>query len=212
MDVASPSSTEVGPVILMVMGSLAAMVAWAELAPFFSESCEDSVDVIAPSVTVKDSAVSDSASSVAVMVMDCVAPAAELAAKVTVPDVAPRSDDSAESVPRGADHATCTAASTAFDSVTVKTALPPSDTLEVGPVMLSSAESLSPGTVVVDLSSSVRVMIASLTLRPATVVVPDTMIVSSPSTTVSSVGVILIVPVALAVLAGMVMLARVVAE
>ena len=49
------------------------------------------VDVMVPSVTVKLSSVSESASSVAVMVMVCVAPAAEFAANVTVPDVADRS-------------------------------------------------------------------------------------------------------------------------
>ena len=40
-----------------------------------------------PSVTVKDSTVSDSASSVTAMSMSCVAPAADPAANVTVPDV-----------------------------------------------------------------------------------------------------------------------------
>ena len=88
--------------------------------------------------------------------------------------------------------------------------MPPSETFEDGPLMLSSAESLSPGIVVVVLSSSVSVMVAELTVRP-TVVVPGTVIVSSPSTTVSSVGVIVIVSVALVVFAGIVMLARVVA-
>ena len=51
------------------MGSLAAIVAVAEEAPLFREIWDASVDVMVPSVTVKDSAVSDSASSVAVMVM-----------------------------------------------------------------------------------------------------------------------------------------------
>ena len=96
--------------MLIVMGSLSAMVAVAEEAPLFSDTCDASVDVIVPSVTVKLSAVSDSLSSAAVMVIDCVAPAAELAAKVTVPDVDPRSAPSAASVLRGADQATVTAA------------------------------------------------------------------------------------------------------
>ena len=86
-----------------------------------------------PRVTVKDSAVSDSMSSVAVMVMVCVAPAALPAAKVTVPEVVPRSAATAASVPRGADQATCTSFATACDRVTVKTALSPSATLESGP-------------------------------------------------------------------------------
>ena len=49
--------------------------------------------------------------------------------------------------------------------------------------MESSAESLSPGMVVVVLSSSVSVMLAEVTVSPDTVVVPDIVIVSSPSTT-----------------------------
>ena len=81
------------------MGSLSAIVAVAELAPLFNDTCDDSVEVIAPSVAVNDSAVSDSASSVAVMVMVCVAPAALFAANVTVPEVVPRSAPSAASVP-----------------------------------------------------------------------------------------------------------------
>ena len=92
----------------MVIGSLASIVAVAAFAPFLSETWEDSVEVIVPSVTVKDSAVSDSASSVAVMVIVWVAPAAEFAAKVTVPEVSSRSAPSAASVPSGALHATCT--------------------------------------------------------------------------------------------------------
>ena len=94
--------------MFMVMGSLAAIVAVSELAPFFSDNCEDRVEVIVPSVTVKPSAVSESMSSVAVIVIVCVAPAALFAAKVTVPDVADRSAPSAASAPRGALHATCT--------------------------------------------------------------------------------------------------------
>ena len=155
----------------MVIGSLAAMVAVAALAPDFSEICDDSVEVIVPSVTVKDSAVSERASSVAVIVIVWVAPAAEFAAKVTVPEVVPRSALPAASVPSGALHATRTSAATAAERVTVKTALPPSATFEAGPVMESSAVSLSPG-VVVDLSSSVSVTVAAVTLRPDTVVVP----------------------------------------
>ena len=114
---------------------------------------------------------------------------------------------SAVSAVSGALHATCTSASTALERVTVKVASEPSDTFDVGPVIETSAESLSPGVVVV-LSSSVSVMMALLTFRPTcVVVVPDRMMVSSPSTTSSSVGVMVSVPVPLAVLAGMVMLA-----
>ena len=57
---------------------------------------------------------------------------------------------------------------------------------------------------------SFSVTVAELTLR-FTVVVPGMVIVSSPSTTASSVGVMVIVPVPLDELAGMVMLASVVA-
>ena len=129
------------------------------------------------------------------------APAALLAAKVTVPEVVPRSAATAVSVLSGALQATATSAATAFDNVTVKTALPPSKTFEAGPLMESSAVSLSPG-VVVPLSSSVRVTVAELTVR-LTVVLPGTVMVSSPSTTVSSVGVRVMVPVPLVELAGM---------
>ena len=91
----------------MVMGSLSAIVAVAELAPLFSDTCDEgSVVVMVPSVAVNDSAVSESLSSVAVMVMDCVAPAALFAAKVTVPEVVPRSAPTAASVPNGALQAT----------------------------------------------------------------------------------------------------------
>ena len=83
---ASPSSTLDGPEIEIVMGSLSAMVAVAELAPLLRETCDDRVDVMAPSVTVKDSAVSDNKSFVVVIVMSCVAPATLFAVNVTVPD------------------------------------------------------------------------------------------------------------------------------
>ena len=63
-----------------------------------------------------------------------------------------------------------------------------------GPLMEISAESLSSVGVVVLLSSSVRVIVAEVTERPVTVVVPGMMMVSSPSTTESSVGVTVIVP------------------
>ena len=76
--------------------------------------------------------------------------------------------------------------------------------------MLSSAESLSSVGVVVDLSSSVSVIVADVTVRP-TVVVPGIVIVSSPSTTASSVGVMVSVPVPLVALAAIVMLASAVA-
>ena len=75
--------------------------------------------------------------------------------------------------------------------------------------MLSSAESSSLGSPVVVPLWSFSVMVASLTSRPtAVVVVPEMMIVSSPSTTESSVGVSSSVPVALVEFAGIVMLAR----
>ena len=206
--VVSPSFTLDGPEIDIVIGSLADMLAVALDAPLFTVTCEEGrVVVIAPSVTVKPSATSDSASSVAVIVILCVDPAAEFAAKVTVPDVAPRSDASAASVPSGADHATCTWDATACERVTVKVASDPSATLDAGPTMDSVAVSLSSVGVVV-LLSSVRVTVAELTLSPTcVVVVPGIVIVSSPSTTASSVGVMVSVPVALAELAGMVMLA-----
>ena len=62
--------------------------------------------MIVPNVTVNRSAVSDNASSVAVMVIVWVAPAALFAANVTVPDVADRSEPSAASELSGADQAT----------------------------------------------------------------------------------------------------------
>ena len=68
------------------MGSLSAIVAVADDAPLLRETRDDSVEVIVPRVTVKASDVSESMSSVTVMVMVCVAPAAELAVKVTVPE------------------------------------------------------------------------------------------------------------------------------
>ena len=85
-DVAPPSFTLVGPEIETVIGSLSAIVAVAELAPELRETCDDSVVVIVPSVTVNDSAVSDNKSFVAVIVISCVAPAALLAPNVTVPE------------------------------------------------------------------------------------------------------------------------------
>ena len=116
-----------------MIGSLAAIVAVAAFAPFFNPICEARVEVMLPSVTVNVSAVSDSWSSVAVIVMVCVAPAALLAANVTVPEVDPQVALAAASVPNGALHATCTCAATAADSVTVNSAFPPSVTLAVGP-------------------------------------------------------------------------------
>ena len=79
-----------------------------------------------------------------------------------------------------------------------------------GPVMLISALSLSPGVVVV-LSSSVNVTVAEDTDR-LPVAVPGMVIVSSPSTTASSVGVIVNDPVWLEVFAGIVIDASDVAE
>ena len=111
------------------------------------------------------------------MVIVSVAPAAELAANVTVPEVADRSEPLAPSVLSGADQATTTSAATAFDSVTVNDAFPPSATFDAGPLMDTSAVSLSPGGVVV-LSSSVNVTVAAATDNPETVVVPGMVIVS----------------------------------
>ena len=193
----------------MVMGSLWAMVAVALLSSLFTSTCVDgSVVVIVPKVTVKLSASSDSMSSVIAMVMLLVAPAALLAAKVTVPDVADRSAPSAASVLKGALHATCTAEATAADRVTVKVASEPSATLDVGPVMLRSVESESSGLSFVVPLWSFRVIVAELTLRSSTVVVPGILIVSSPSTMASSTGVMVMSPVALVELAGMVIVAR----
>ena len=101
-------------------------------------------------------------------------------------------------------HATVTSFDTAADSVTVNVASLPSSTFADGPLMLISAESLSLGSPVVVPLWSLRVMVAELTVR--SVAVPDTTIVSSPSTIASSVGVISSVPVPLAELADMVML------
>ena len=197
--------------MLTVIGSLAEIVAVAELAPFFSDNWDDSVEVIVPRVTVKPSEVSDRSSSVAPMVIVSVAPAAELAANVTVPEVADKSEPLAPSVLSGADQATTTSAATAFDSVTVNDAFPRSATFDAGPLIDISAVSLSPGGVVV-LSSSVNVTVAEVTDSPETVVVPGMMIASSPSTTVSSVGVIVRVPLPLALPDGIVTEARDVAE
>ena len=73
--------------MLIVIGSLAEIVALAEEAPFFSDSCEDRLEVTVPNVTVKLSEVSDRSSSAAPTVIVWVAPAAEFAANVTVPEV-----------------------------------------------------------------------------------------------------------------------------
>ena len=107
-------------------------------------------------------------------------------------------------------HATVTSFDTPVDNVTVNVASDPSSTFDDGPAMLSSAESLSLGSPVVVPLWSFSVMVASLTSR-LTVVVPETMIVSSPSTTESSVGVIVSVPVPVVEFAGIVMLVREVA-
>ena len=83
-------------------------------------------------------------------------------------------------------------------------ALDPSATEPVGPLMLRSALSTSLGSPVVPLSSSVSVISADLTVKSVTS--PDTVIVSLPSTILSSTGVKVSVPVALGWPAGMVML------
>ena len=156
----------------------------------------------APRVTVNVSGPSTSASSVMGMLMVWVALAAEPAAKVTVPEVAPRSAAVAVSVLEGADHATVVSVATSPDSVTVKSALAPSATWSDGPAMLSVAVSLS-----------VRSMVSGTTSTPvavpfkSTVALPLTTMVSSPSTTVSPTGVMLKVAEPVAAVAGMVTLA-----
>ena len=112
--------------MLMVMASLAAMVAVALLDPFFNVTCDDSVLVIVPNVTVNPSATSERESSDMAIVIVCVDPAALFAANVTVPLVDPRSAASAPSVPNGAVHPTLTSAATCLDRVTVNSALEPS--------------------------------------------------------------------------------------
>ena len=100
-------------------------------------------------------------SSVTAMVMVCVESAGELAGKVTVPEVVPKSALSAASAVNGALHATCTCDATAASSATVKTAFPPSVTFSVGPVILRSALSSSLGSSVVVPLWSLRVIVAS---------------------------------------------------
>ena len=107
-------------------------------------------------------------------------------------------------MPSGAVHATVTSAATDLESVTVKAAADPSATDAEGPDMLSFAPSTRRLVV-----RSVRVTLAGLTFSP--VAVPDTDIVSSPSSTPSSVGVMVRVPTPLTASAGIVMLASVVA-
>ena len=105
-------------------------------------------------------------------------------------------------------HATVTSFDTPADSVTVNVASDPSSTFDAGPDMLNSALSSSLASPPVVPLRSFSVMVAELTSRPTcSVVVPEMMIVSSPSTTESSVGVMVSVPVALDVFAGIVMLA-----
>ena len=131
-----------------MIGSLADIVAVAlDFAPFFSDSCEESVDVIVPRVTVKDSAVSDSASSVAVMVMVL------RRACGAVRGEGHRAGGGRQVCALGCIRAArgarprngARSAFTVCDSVTVKVASLPSATLAEGPEMLSSAVSLSPG-------------------------------------------------------------------
>ena len=84
---APPSVTSsVGPLMLTVIGSLADIVAVSLLAELFTVTCDDRSPPTVPSVTVNDSVVSDNASSVTAMSMSSVAPAADPAANVTVPD------------------------------------------------------------------------------------------------------------------------------
>ena len=93
-------------------------------------------------------------SSVMGMLMVCVAPAAEPAANVTVPDVAPKSAATAVSVASGADHATVVSLAMALLSVTVNTALSPSATSPDGPLMPTVA-----------VSWSVRVIVSGETVK-----------------------------------------------
>ena len=188
---ASPSSTEDGPEIEMVIGSLSAIVAEALEAVVLTHTLSAWSPVSAPSSTLKVSDPSDKLSSVSATVMVCVV---ELAGKVMDPDEAPRSAATAVSVV--ADQATVTAAVTAWDRVTVKDAFDPSCTSAVGPVMLKYVE-----------SSSLIVMTAELMSRPEEL--PPTMMVSSPSMSSSSimVRVRVRVPLPLDSLAGMVTLA-----
>ena len=85
--VASPSSTDDGPVMLIVIGSLSEIVAVAKLDPFFNEICDDSVRRDRtqrhrePLGHLRQLVI-----QLWLWLMVCVAPAAELAGNVTVPD------------------------------------------------------------------------------------------------------------------------------
>ena len=122
--VASPSFTNAGPLMETVIGSLSAMVATAELLSGSTNTREARSPDIVPSVTENVSAASERLSSTTATSMVCVAPAAEFAAKVTVPDLSATSSVSA--VPGIRLHATVTSAATWRDSVTVNTAVEPS--------------------------------------------------------------------------------------
>ena len=130
--------------MLTVMASLASIVAVALEAPLFREICvEGSVEVMVPSVTVKLSAVSDRTSSVAVMVIVCVAPAEELASNVTVPLVSVQVSTLGRiGTQRSGPGHLVTSFDTAADNVTVNSASEPSPTFPLGPLMLISADVL----------------------------------------------------------------------
>ena len=129
-----------------VIGSLAAIVAVAELRPVLQPDLRGQRRRDRALASPSRSPPAPTAwSSVAVMVIVCVAPAAELAANVTVPDVGGESAlPQRHPCPTAPSTPPAPGASTAADSVTVNSALEPSETLDVGPVMLSSAPSLSP--------------------------------------------------------------------
>ena len=105
--------------------TLAAMVAVALVAAESTVTRSARSPPTAPSVTVKVSADSATPSSVMGMLMVWVDAAAEPAGKVTMPEVAPRSEAIAVSVARGADHATVVSLAMAPLSVTVNSAFAP---------------------------------------------------------------------------------------
>ena len=117
-----------------VIGSLSDMVASAELLSGSTSTCEARSPDTVPSVTVKVSASSERLSSVTPTSMVCVAPAAEFAAKVTVPAVAVTS--AASAVPGITLHATVTSAATWRERVTVNLALAPSGVSAAGDSIL----------------------------------------------------------------------------
>ena len=84
----SPSGTVDGPDRLTVIGSDSAIVVVTDPAPDFTDTRDDTSDVIVPNATVNVSAVSDRSSSTTATSKLWVAPAAEPAANVRVDGVA----------------------------------------------------------------------------------------------------------------------------